>query len=83
MFSKPPPYCVLCKGYSPLKNCNLGQTLTLSKIFENCFENYITVVLGKKCLQKTPNIRNMTSFRNGRHVGRYAKDSPLKNRQFG
>ena len=43
------------------------------KIVKNRFKNYIRFALGKKRLQKTPNIREMTSFRNRRHIVAYAK----------
>ena len=61
----------------PLKFLHLGQTLTLSKIFKNRFKNYIRFVLGKKRPQKTPNIREMTCFRNRHHIVSYAKDIAL------
>ena len=48
-FRKPPCW-PLCKGYSLYKMFNLGQTLTLSKMFKNRFYNFITVVLGKNRL---------------------------------
>ena len=42
-------------------------------MFKDHFGNNITVVLGKNRLQKTPTIRTMTSFRDGRHIGLYAR----------
>ena len=53
-----------CKGYSLCKMVSLGQKLKMPKIVENQFYKNIRVVLCKKPLQKTPNIREMGSFNN-------------------
>ena len=59
-----------CKGYSPCKGyrlwkmVSLGQKLKMPKICEKPFYNNITVVLCKKPLEKTPNIREMRRFWN-------------------
>ena len=47
-----------CQGYSPCKIFTLGQKLKFQKTFYKSF----TLVLCKKLLQKTPNIREMRAF---------------------
>ena len=51
-----------CKGYSPCKILTLAQKLKFQKTCENPFYKSFTVVLYKKPLQKTPNIREMRAF---------------------
>ena len=51
-----------CKGYSPSKILTLGQKLKFQKTCQNPFYKSFTVVLCKKPLQKTPNIREMRPF---------------------
>ena len=51
-----------CKGYSPCKILNLAQKLKFKKICQNPFYKSFTVVLCKKLLQKTLNIREMRAF---------------------
>ena len=51
-----------CKGYSPCKILTLGQKIKLSKIYEKRFYKHIKVVLCKKELEKTANIRKMRAF---------------------
>ena len=57
-----------CKGYSPCKGYSLGemrslgQKLKLPKRYEKRFFNNVRVVLCKKPLEKTPNIREMREF---------------------
>ena len=51
-----------CKGYSPCKILTLAQKLKFQKTCQNPFYKSFTVVLGKKPLQKTPNIREMRAF---------------------
>ena len=57
-----------CKGYSPskiyrlCKMVSLGQKLKMPKTCENPFCKNMTVVLCKKPLQKTTNIREMRQF---------------------
>ena len=57
-----------CKGYSPwkayslCKMVSLGQKLNMPKTCENSFDKSIKVVLCKKPLEKTPNIREMRRF---------------------
>ena len=51
-----------CKGYSPCKILTLGQKLNFQKTCQNPFYKSFTVVLCKKLLQKTLNIREMRPF---------------------
>ena len=51
-----------CKGYSPCKILTLAQKLKFQKTCQNPFYKSFTVVLCKKLLQKTPNIREMRAF---------------------
>ena len=51
-----------CKGYSPCKILTLGQKIKLPKTCEKRFYKHIRVVLCKKRLQKTANIRKMRAF---------------------
>ena len=51
-----------CKGYSPCKILNLAQRLKFQKACQNLFYKSFTVVLCKKPLQKTLNIREMRAF---------------------
>ena len=51
-----------CKGYSPCKILTLAQKLKFQKTCQNPFYKSFTVVLYKKPLQKTPNIREMRAF---------------------
>ena len=51
-----------CKGYSLGKMVSLGQKLKFRKTCEKRFFNHIRVVLCKKPLEKTPNIREMRRF---------------------
>ena len=51
-----------CKGYSPCKILNLAQKLKFQKICQNPFYKSFTVVLCKKPLHKTLNIREMRAF---------------------
>ena len=51
-----------CKGYSPCKILTLAQKLKFQKTCQNPFYKSFTVVLCKKPLQKTPNIREMRAF---------------------
>ena len=53
-----------CKGYSPCKIFNLAQKLKFQKTCQNPFYKSFTVVLCKKPLQKTPNIRKWEHFQN-------------------
>ena len=50
------------KGYSPCKILTLAQKLKFQKICQNPFSKSFTVVLCKKPLQKTPNIREIRAF---------------------
>ena len=50
------------KGYSPCKILTLDEKLKLQKTCQNPFYKYFTVVLCKKPLQKTLNIREMRPF---------------------
>ena len=51
-----------CKGYSPCKILTLGRKLEFQNTCQNPFYKSFTVVLCKKPLQKTPNIREMRPF---------------------
>ena len=51
-----------CKGYSPCKILTLAQKLKFQKTCQNSFYKSFTVVLCKKPLQKTLNIREMRAF---------------------
>ena len=51
-----------CKGYSPCKILTFAQKLKFQKTCQNPFYKSFTVVLYKKLLQKTPNIREMRAF---------------------
>ena len=51
-----------CKGYSPCKILTSPQKLEFQKRCQNPFYKSFTVVLCKKPLQKTPNIREMRAF---------------------
>ena len=51
-----------CKDYSPCKILNLTQKLKFQKICQHTFYKSFTVVLCKKPLQKTLNIREMRAF---------------------
>ena len=50
-----------CMGYRPCKMLSLGQKLKMPKRYEKRFYEHIEVVVCKKPLQKTPNIRKMTA----------------------
>ena len=51
-----------CKGYSPCKILSLAQKLKFQKTCQNLFYKSFRVVLCKKPLQKTLNIREMKMF---------------------
>ena len=51
-----------CKGYSPCKILTLAQKLNFQKTCQNPFYKSFGVVLCKKPLQKTLNIREMRAF---------------------
>ena len=51
-----------CKGYSPCKILTLAQKLKFQKTCQNPFYTSFRVVLCKKPLQKTLNIREITAF---------------------
>ena len=51
-----------CKGYSPCKILTLAPKLKFKKTCQNPFFKSFTVVLCKKPLQKTLNIREMRAF---------------------
>ena len=51
-----------CKGYSPCKILTLAQKLKFQKTCQNPFYKSFTVVLCKKPLQKTLNIREIRAF---------------------
>ena len=50
------------KGYRLCKIATLGQKLKMPKTCEKQFYNHIRVVVCKKRLQKTPNIRKLRAF---------------------
>ena len=51
-----------CKGYSPCKILTLAQKLKFQKTCQNPFYKSFTVILWKKQLQNTRNIREMRAF---------------------
>ena len=51
-----------CKGYSPCEILSLAQKLKFQKTCQNPFYKSFRVVLCKKLLQKTLNIREMRAF---------------------
>ena len=51
-----------CKGYGLCKMVSLGQKLKMPKTREKRFYRNIKIVLRKKPLRKTPNIREMRQF---------------------
>ena len=51
-----------CKGYSPCKILTLAQKLKFQKTCQNPFYKSFRVVLCKKPLKKTPNIREIRAF---------------------
>ena len=51
-----------CKAYSLCKMVSLGQKLKIPKTCEKAFHKNIRVVLCKKPVEKTPNIREMRPF---------------------
>ena len=51
-----------CKGYSLCKILTLGQNLKFQKTCQNPFHKSFRIVLCKKPLQKTLNIREMRAF---------------------
>ena len=51
-----------CKGYSPCKILTLAQKLKFQKTCQNPFYKSFTVVLCKKPLRKTLNIREIRAF---------------------
>ena len=53
---------IMQRLYSPCKILNLAQKLKFQKTSHNPFYKSFTVVLCKKLLQKTPNIREMRLF---------------------
>ena len=50
------------KGYRLCKIATLGQKLKMPKTCQKRFYNHVRVVVCKKRLQKTPNIRKMRAF---------------------
>ena len=69
-----------CKGYSPCRMGILGQKLKFQKTCQNPFYKSFRVVLCKKPLQKTLNIREMRPFSKSAIMQRL---SPLQNPHFG
>ena len=51
-----------CKAYSPCKILTLGPKLKFQETCQNLFYKKFTVVLCKRPLEKTPNIREMRPF---------------------
>ena len=69
-----------CKGYSPCKILTLAQKLKFQKTCQNPFYKSFTVVLGKKPLQKTLNIREMREF--GNRPSCMQRLQPMQNPHF-
>ena len=68
-----------CKGYSLCKIVSLGQRLKFKRTSQKRLFNHIRVVLCKKPLEKTPNIREMRPFRKTPIMQRLY---PLQNSHF-
>ena len=69
-----------CKGYNPCKILTLAQKLKFQKTCQNPFYKSFTVILCKKQLQKTPNIREMRAFWKSAIMQRLY---PMQNPHFG
>ena len=69
-----------CKGYSPCKILTLSQKLKLQKTCQNPFYKSFRVVLCKKPLENTPNIREMKPFSKSAITQRL---QPMDNPYFG
>ena len=69
-----------CKGCSLCKILTLAQKLKFQNTRQNSFHTSFTVVLCKKPLQKTPNIREMRAFSKSAIVQSLW---PMQNRHFG
>ena len=67
-----------CKGYSPCKILTLGQKIKLPKTCEQRPYKHIRVVLCKKRLQKTANIRKMRTFLKWPKIAQSRGYSPCK-----
>ena len=69
-----------CKGYRLCKMVSLAQKLKRPKTCEKRFYKHVTVVVWKKPLEKTPNIREMRPFWKSAVLQRL---QTLQNGQFG
>ena len=69
-----------CKGYSPCKILTLAQKLKFQKTCQTPFYKSFRVVLCKKPLRKTPNIREMRAFWKSVIMQRL---QPMQNPHFG
>ena len=69
-----------CKGYSPCKILTLGQKIKLLKTCEKPFYKHIKLVLCKKRLEKTANIRKMRAlcFENNQKWPQFKGYNPCK-----
>ena len=72
-----------CKGYSPCKILTLSQKLKFQKTCQKPFYKSFTVVLCKKPLQKTPNIRKIRPFWKSAIMQRLYSFKYLQNRHLG
>ena len=70
-------------GYSPCKMVSLGQKLKIPKRWENRYYDHIKLVVCKKPLQKTPNIRKNDSILKMAKIVLNAWAIPMQNGQFG
>ena len=70
-------------GYSPCKMVTLGQKLKMLKRCEKSLCDYIRLVVWKKPLQKTPNIRKMRDFSKLLKLATMHGLQPMQNGQFG
>ena len=72
---------LICMGYSPCKMVSFGQKLKMPKRSQKRLYDHIKVVVYKKPLQKTPNIRKMTGFWKWPKLA--TMHGPMENGQFG
>ena len=69
-----------CKAYNLCKIVTLGQELKFQKTWQNIFYKWLTVVLCKNPLEKTPNIQEMRHFWKSATMQSL---EPLQNHHFG
>ena len=67
----------------PLQNAQFGSKIKFPKSCEKRLQKYSRVLLSKKRLLKTPNIRKMTTFPKSAKLATMPRLQPLQNAQFG